>query len=140
MKIKLSETDDNVFMEACIADKVGDFVRKAIPVIPGGGYAELCSERGGEPVGMVFMPYGYNYFVLHYSVNRVKRYPINTPTSKESDLVYRPYQTLLCILQYSGKSSDHAACKIAGTETIPAVVAEIEDDQAAILLVDSNLQ
>ena len=74
-KIKLSETDDNVFMEACIADKVGDFVRKAILVIPGGGYAELCSEREGEPVGMAFMPYGYNYFVLHYSVNRVKRFP-----------------------------------------------------------------
>lgn len=32
------------------------------------------------------------------------------------------------------------ACKKAGIETIPAVVAELDDDQAAILLVDSNLQ
>lgn len=29
-KIQLSETDENVFLEACIADKVGDFVRKAM--------------------------------------------------------------------------------------------------------------
>ena len=74
-KIQLSETDENVFLEACIADKVGDFVRKAILVIPGGGYGEICSEREGEPIGMAFMPYGYNYFVLHYSVNRVKKFP-----------------------------------------------------------------
>ena len=39
-------------------------------------------------------------------------YPINKPTSKESDLVYRPYQTLLGILQYSGKSSDHGSILI----------------------------
>lgn len=74
-KIQLSETDENVFLEACIADKVGDFVRKAILVIPGGGYGEICSEREGEPIGMAFMPYGYNYFVLHYSVNRAKKFP-----------------------------------------------------------------
>ena len=39
-------------------------------------------------------------------------YPINKPTSKEPDLVYRPYQTLLGILQYSGKSSDHGSILI----------------------------
>ena len=32
------------------------------------------------------------------------------------------------------------ACEIVGKNTIPAVVAELDDDQAAILLVDSNLQ
>ena len=32
------------------------------------------------------------------------------------------------------------ASEIAGKDTIPAVVAELDDDQAAILLVDSNLQ
>lgn len=74
-KIPLSETDENVFLEVCIADKIGDFVRKAILVIPGGGYGMVCSDREGEPIGMAFLPHGYNYFVLHYSVGRVKRFP-----------------------------------------------------------------
>lgn len=74
-KISLSETDKDVFLEVCIADKVGDFVRKAILVIPGGAYGSVCSEREGEPIGLAFMPYGYNYFVLHYSVKRKKRFP-----------------------------------------------------------------
>ena len=32
------------------------------------------------------------------------------------------------------------ACELAGRDTIPAVVAKLNDDEAAILLVDSNLQ
>ena len=32
------------------------------------------------------------------------------------------------------------ACMLAGKNTIPAVVTELNDDEAAILLVDSNLQ
>ena len=42
----------------------------AILVIPGGGYAEVCSEREGEPIAMAFIPHGYNAFVLHYSLNK----------------------------------------------------------------------
>lgn len=74
-KIYLSETDENVFLEVCIADKIGDYVRKAILILPGGGYEQLCSEREGEPIGMAFLPYGYNYFVMHYSIKRVKKFP-----------------------------------------------------------------
>ena len=65
--IKFDEFDDSAYLEIYIADKVGDFVRNAILVIPGGGYAEVCAEREGEPIAMAFMPYGYNAFVLHYS-------------------------------------------------------------------------
>jgi len=73
-KIKLDENDENVFLEAYIADRVGDFVRNAIIVIPGGGYSNVCSEREGEPIAMAFMPYGYNAFVLHYSAGK-KTFP-----------------------------------------------------------------
>lgn len=74
-KILLDETDENAYLEAYVADSVGDFVRNAILVIPGGGYHEVCSQREGEPIAHAFMPYGYNAFVLHYSVCR-KPFPI----------------------------------------------------------------
>lgn len=69
-KIQLDENDPQAYLEVLVADKVGDFVRKAILVIPGGGYGMVCADREGEPIAMAFMPYGYNAFVLHYSVNK----------------------------------------------------------------------
>ena len=65
-KIQLTE---KAYMDAYIADKVGDFIRNAIMVIPGGGYAGVATAREGEPIAQAFMPYGYNAFILHYSVN-----------------------------------------------------------------------
>ncbi len=41
--------------------------RKAVLVIPGGGY-NFCSDREGEPVALAYMAAGYNAFVLRYSV------------------------------------------------------------------------
>lgn len=67
--------DESSYLEAYIADKTEQFTRKAILVIPGGGYAGVCSEREGEPIALAFMPYGYNAFVLHYSVGRTKKFP-----------------------------------------------------------------
>lgn len=75
-KIRLSEQDENVYLEAYIADPLPAFTRKAILVLPGGGYNTVCSDREGEPVAMAFMPYGYNAFVLHYTVKRKKPFPI----------------------------------------------------------------
>lgn len=40
--------------------------RKAILVIPGGGYYE-CANREGEPMAHVFLAAGFNAFVLNYS-------------------------------------------------------------------------
>lgn len=74
-KIRLDENDENAYLEVYVADKVGDFVRSAILVIPGGGYSTVCSEREGEPIAMAFMPHGFNAFVLHYSVCK-KPFPI----------------------------------------------------------------
>ncbi len=41
--------------------------RKAILVIPGGGY-EFCSDREGEPIALAYVTAGFNAFVLTYSV------------------------------------------------------------------------
>lgn len=64
-KIQLTE---KAYMDAYIADKVRGFTRKAILVIPGGGYAGIAADREGEPIAQAFMPYGYSAFVLHYSI------------------------------------------------------------------------
>lgn len=74
-RIPLDEKYDNVFLDVYVADKTENFTRNAILVIPGGGYHKVCSDREGEPIAMAFMPYGYNAFVLSYSVSRQKTFP-----------------------------------------------------------------
>ncbi len=74
-RIPLSSENENVYLDVYIADHVREFTRKAILVIPGGGYSQVCSDREGEPIAMAFMPYGYNAFVLHYTVDRSKSFP-----------------------------------------------------------------
>lgn len=64
------ELTGNAWLEAYVADPIWEFTRKAILVIPGGGYAGLSKEREGEPIAQAFMPYGYNAFVLHYSIKK----------------------------------------------------------------------
>lgn len=59
--------DKDVYLDVYVADKVETFARNAILVIPGGGYW-LCSSREAEPIGLAFMPHGFNAFVLNYSV------------------------------------------------------------------------
>ena len=74
-KISLCENDPEVYLEAYVAEKVGTYTRKAILVIPGGGYGSVCADREGEPIALAFIPYGYNAFVLHYSVARRNAFP-----------------------------------------------------------------
>ena len=74
-KISLDDRDKNAYLEVYVADKIQNFVRKAILVIPGGGYSSVCSDREGEPIAMAFIPYGYNAFVLHYSVGENVTFP-----------------------------------------------------------------
>lgn len=69
-KIQLDNCDNDVYLEAYIADKIGDYVRNAILIIPGGGYHTVCANREGEPIAHAFIPHGYNAFVLHYSVKK----------------------------------------------------------------------
>ncbi len=74
-KISLFPDKDSVYIDAYIADPIPNFKRKAILVIPGGGYAQVCADREGEPIAMAFMPYGYNAFVLHYTVDKKHTFP-----------------------------------------------------------------
>ena len=73
-KIQLDENAPEAYLDIYIADPTSHFTRKAILVIPGGGYGCICSDREGEPIAMAFLPYGYNAFVLHYSVKENGRY------------------------------------------------------------------
>ena len=73
--IPLREDDPEITLDMYIADPYKDVLRKALLVIPGGGYGEVCSDREGEPIALAFMPHGYNAFVLKYSVGRKRPFP-----------------------------------------------------------------
>ena len=47
-KIPLMEGNENAYLTTYVSDKINDFTRDAILVIPGGGYTNICSEREGE--------------------------------------------------------------------------------------------
>ena len=74
-KIILDETRENVYLEAYLSDRLKGLNRKAILVIPGGGYSVVCSDREGEPIAQAFIPYGYQAFVLHYTVDKIHPFP-----------------------------------------------------------------
>lgn len=77
MRFERIVLDDNgAYIDAYIADPIKSFTRKAILVIPGGGYSQVCSDREGEPIAQAFMPYGYNAFVLNYYTGKEKPFPI----------------------------------------------------------------
>lgn len=74
-RIYLREGHPDVMLEAFLAEPLGGKPRKALLVLPGGGYGSVCADREGEPIAMAFLPHGYNAFVLHYTVGRKEPYP-----------------------------------------------------------------
>ncbi len=77
MKIQRIFLGEGAELDIYLADPVGNYLRKGLLVIPGGGYGGVCADREGEPIGLAFMPYGFNVFVLHYSVRSSGRvFPI----------------------------------------------------------------
>ncbi len=66
-RISLIEGKEDVWLDCYIANELS-YKRKALLVIPGGGYTHVCSDREGEPIAFAFLPYGFNAFVLRYSV------------------------------------------------------------------------
>lgn len=48
--------------------------RKAMLVIPGGGYS-FCSDREGEPIALKYLANGFNAFVLYYSLKEHAKFP-----------------------------------------------------------------
>ena len=64
----MSPTNENAYLEAYVAEPSPNFTRRAILVLPGGGYYRLCKNIEGEVVAQAFMAQGFNAFVLNYSV------------------------------------------------------------------------
>lgn len=75
MTYKKIVLDESSYLEAFIADTTEQYTRKAILIIPGGGYCRVEAGREGEPIALAFMPHGFNAFVLHYSVAGEKTFP-----------------------------------------------------------------
>lgn len=75
MTVERITLHENVYLDAYISDKLAGLERKAILVIPGGGYSCICADREGEPIAQAFIPYGYNAFVLHYTVDGKHPFP-----------------------------------------------------------------
>ena len=67
--------DDSATLELYIADKTERYRRKAILIMPGGGYRCICNDREGEPIALAFLQYGFDAFVLSYSVCGKKTFP-----------------------------------------------------------------
>lgn len=74
-RIYLTEANEDAYIDTYIADPTAKYTRKALLVIPGGGYECVCANREGEPIALAFMPYGFNCFVLHYTVARKRTFP-----------------------------------------------------------------
>lgn len=74
-RVYLIEGNTDAYVDCYINDPVPALTRSAILVIPGGGYGAVCSDREGEPIAMAFIPYGFNAFVLHYTVGRKRKFP-----------------------------------------------------------------
>ncbi len=68
-------TDDGVTLTAYLPDYSEEMKhmakRPTMLVIPGGAYM-FCSDREAEPVAFAYNAYGYNAFVLRYSVGKGK--------------------------------------------------------------------
>ncbi len=75
MKCERIQLDESAYLEAYIAEQTEKHIRKALLVIPGGAYFDVCADREGEPIALSFLPYGFNAFVLHYSVKGEKTFP-----------------------------------------------------------------
>lgn len=54
----------------------------AMLVIPGGGYAQVCTDREGEPIALAYASKGYVAAVLHYSI--APTLPENSPLAEAS--------------------------------------------------------
>ena len=74
-KIPLSAEDESVYLEAYLPESAAGICRKALLVIPGGGYCQVCSDREGEPIALAFLSHNFVSFVLHYTVGQKKAFP-----------------------------------------------------------------
>lgn len=76
----------------------GDQKRPCLLVCPGGGYRGV-SQREGEPIALHFLPYGYNVFVLWYSVSP-NRFPTQLrEVAAAMELIYENAEAWHCDIE-----------------------------------------
>lgn len=86
----------DTYFKAYICDDMPDFNnrRKAILILPGGGYSKVCDDREGDAIARAFLAAGFNAFVLRYSV---KPYAVN----------FRPQIQALSAIKYMRENAEH---------------------------------
>ena len=72
--IHLCRDDENVTLTTYVQTSK-DQKSDALLVIPGGGYSNVCSDREGENIALVFNGMGMQCFVLNYSTKEKAKYP-----------------------------------------------------------------
>lgn len=133
-RIPLDADNPQVYLDVYAADPVGSYVRSAILVIPGGGYATCCADREGEPIAQAFMPHGFNAFVLHYSTctNSDKVFPAQLIEAskamqhiRENAAQYNidPNRVFACGFSAGG----HLAASLGTMWHLPEVCAQVPD-------------
>ncbi len=65
MIIKTVTLSTNVTLD-CYISNAAEVPRKAMLVLPGGGYSKICHDHEGEPIALAFVAKGFNAFVLNY--------------------------------------------------------------------------
>ena len=95
-RIYLNESDERVFIDTYVASHKEK--RPAMLVIPGGGYANVCTEREGEPIALEFFAKGYNAFVLNYRVGKAGDvYPAQLLDASGAMIYIREHADELCV-------------------------------------------
>lgn len=136
MRIEKITLSGEAYLEAYIADATSRFERRAILVIPGGGYSKVCANREGEPIALAFLAKGYNAFVLHYTVGRRAPFPRQTVEAAEAIAYLKAHAEELghakdTVFVVGFSAGGHLAASTAVYWKHPAVVAAEIDPQVA---------
>lgn len=82
----------NVRLTGYIQEASAEFApvekRPAVIVLPGGGYG-MCSDREAEPVALEFARFGYQAFVLRYTLHSSREEPIWPYPIQDYDEAYK---------------------------------------------------
>ena len=72
-RIYINPSDSAAWLDTFVNES--DMPRDAMLILPGGGYAHVCSDREGWDIADAFMKHGMNCFVLNYRVGPQYKYP-----------------------------------------------------------------